>query len=270
MIFTQESAGAFPQRPASMERTVDVATGESVAFTYELAGLGSRFFAVVVDLAIQIGVALGAGALFLWFAFASHARLGGRTHTAVVFAGAVVNGIAVFAIFMLFFGYFIFFEWRFAGRTPGKRLLGLRVVRDGGFPLDFTSAVVRNVVRILEVGIGFYAVSAVAMLLSPFNRRLGDMAAGTIVVRDARFELASAPVYDDSFEDSKDALVRDLSAAERDLVRRYVERRANLGSAPRASLAEQIAAGIRPKLGASFEHLGDDELLVYVASRGRP
>ena len=94
------------------------------------------------------------------------------------------SAILAIAAFLLFFGYFIFFEWRFAGRTPGKRLLGIRVVRDGGFPLDFTGAVVRNVVRILEFGLGLLRASAISTLLSPQNRRLGDYAAGTIVVRD--------------------------------------------------------------------------------------
>jgi uncharacterized RDD family membrane protein YckC len=249
-----------------MERTVDVATGESVAFSYELAGLGSRFFAVAIDMAIQLSVLV---AFLLLFLYLATSQAGGKASPALgpeeKFGAAVLEGLAVFALFMLFFGYFIFCEWRFAGRTPGKRALGIRVVRDGGFPLDFTSAVVRNVVRILEFGVGFYLISALSTLLSPMNRRLGDMAAGTLVVRDQRFERAVTLADIEERQNRDDVLVRDLTEPERELVRRYVERRESLTTESRAALAARIARGIRPKLGASFEHLDDDALLVHLA-----
>ena len=239
-----------------MERSVDVATGESVAFSYELAGLGSRFFAVFIDLVIQIGVAL---AVILLIAWAASAFPPPAKEPAVSKLGeAILDALLVVASFMLFVGYFIVFEWRWAGRTPGKRLLGIRVVRDGGFPVDFTASVIRNVVRILEAGLGFYAISAVATLLSPQNRRLGDMAAGTIVVRDSRFERAD--------RDGDDPLVGELTPAERDLVRRYAARRKTLNLEARTAVAAQIAATIRPKLGVSFDHIDDDHLLVHLAT----
>jgi uncharacterized RDD family membrane protein YckC len=210
-----------------MERNVEVATGESVAFSYELAGLGSRFFAVFIDLTIQFSVLILAA---------------------------------------LFIGYFIIFEWRWNGRTPGKRLLGIRVVRDGGFPLDFTAAVIRNVVRILEAALGFYAISAISTLLSPSNRRLGDMAAGTLVVRDKRYErFKTLPLGRDT-DVPDDTIVHDLSPAERDLIRRYVDRRPTLGLEARTTVAAQIAATVRPKLAASFDHIDDDHLLVHLAA----
>ncbi len=248
-----------------MERTVDVATGESVAFSYELAGLGSRFFAVAIDLTIQIAVLVAALLVLLWIGASQSGSAAASAHAAPVskFAAAVLEGIGIFGVFMLFFGYFIFFEWRFAGRTPGKRLLGIRVVRDGGFPLDFTSAVVRNVVRVVETALGFYLVSAIVTLLSPENRRLGDMAAGTLVVRDNRYERARPVAAAEEPRD--DPLVRDLSPAERELVRNYAARRDGLRPASRAALAATIARSIRPKLAVSYEHLGDDDLLVYLA-----
>ena len=177
-------------------------------------------------------------------------------------ARAVGYAILSIFIFVLFFGYFIVLEWRF-GRTPGKALLGIRVIRDGGFPLDFTAATVRNVIRILEFSFGFYIVSAASTLLSPFNRRLGDYAAGTLVVRDGRFERAElAPLRDGP----DDVLVAALTGPQRDLVRSYATRRASLAAGSRAALAAQIAASVRPDLAASFEHLDDDDLLVYLAT----
>jgi uncharacterized RDD family membrane protein YckC len=251
-----------------MERNVDVATGESVAFSYELAGLGSRFFAVFIDLTIQIAVVIVAFAVLAWIATSGGAAPDtaiGRAGSAEKIASAILIAAASLAAFLLFFGYFIFFEWRFAGQTPGKRLLGIRVVRDGGFPLDFTGAVIRNVVRILEFGLGFYAVSALATLLSPANRRLGDMAAGTIVVRDNRFERTRSEPSRYVPRERDDAVVEGLSEAERDLVRRYAGRRASLNASARGALAAQIAGTVRPKLAASFDHLSDDDLLVHLA-----
>jgi uncharacterized RDD family membrane protein YckC len=246
-----------------MERSVDVATGESVAFSYELAGLGSRFFAVFVDLTIQIAVVITISLLIAWLAAAF--PVAGKAPPVSKLAGAVLNALLIVAGFMLFFGYFIIFEWRWAGRTPGKRLLGIRVVRDGGFPVDFTASVIRNVVRIFEMVFGFYAISAVATLLSPQNRRLGDMAAGTIVVRDHRFERTTAASLR-SERDRDDPLVSDLSPAERDLVLRYAERRKTLNLRARTAVAAQIAATIRPKLTVSFDHIDDDHLLVHLAT----
>jgi uncharacterized RDD family membrane protein YckC len=247
-----------------VERSVDISTGESVAFSYELAGLGSRFIAVALDFTIQMLVALAVVLFFAWIAYRLPNAPPVKLSAATKVATAILQGILVFAAFLLFFGYFIVFEWLFEGRTPGKRLTGLRVVRDGGFPLDFTSAVVRNVVRILEFGIGFYAISAVATVLSPMNRRLGDMAAGTLVVREGKLERSAVlPVY--AAEETRDnSLARDLLPAERELVRRYVERRETLNPGPRDALAKRIADGIRPRLAATFEHLSDDDLLVHV------
>jgi uncharacterized RDD family membrane protein YckC len=247
-----------------MERNVDVATGESVAFTYELAGLGSRFFAVFIDMTIQIAVVVAAFIVLAWIGSTAPGG-GGKIVPLQKLERAVLIALGALAGFLLFFGYFIFFEWRFGGRTPGKRLLGIRVVRDGGFPLDFTGAVVRNVVRILELALGFYAVSALATLLSPFNRRLGDMAAGTIVVRDNRFERARGAPERYEPRERDDSVVDGLSDVERDLIRRYADRRATLNLDARTAVAGQIAAAVRPKLAASFEHLGDDDLLVHLA-----
>jgi uncharacterized RDD family membrane protein YckC len=246
-----------------MERSVDVATGEGVAFSYELAGLGSRFFAVFIDVTIQLFVLFAVLIFMAWLGSAVPPPAKATTLSKI--EDAILESLLVIGGFLLFFGYFIIFEWLWNGRTPGKRLLGIRVVRDGGFPLDFTAAVVRNVVRIPELVLGFYAISALSTLLSPSNRRLGDMAAGTIVVRDQRYERASATALRREAE-SDDALVRELSAAERELVRRYVERRATLSLAARTAVAGQIAATIRPKLSVPFDHIDDDHLLVHLAA----
>jgi len=263
---SQDCERAFPHGFCRMERSVDVTTGESVAFSYELAGLGSRFFALFIDLVIQLSVAFGALLALGWLAHSLGPDAARRLTAPSKVASAIAIGLVSLASFVLFFGYFIIFEWRSGGRTPGKRLVGIRVVRDGGFPLDFTSAVVRNVVRILEFGLGFYAVSAIATLVSPANRRLGDMAAGTIVVRDNRFERTQAPELAAVRRRGEDPVVARLTSDERNLVRRYVARRDALPERARRSVAAEIAAAVRPKLEIPFAHLGDDDLLVHLAT----
>ncbi len=246
-----------------MERTLEVRTGESIAIRYELAGLGSRFLAVALDFAIQFAAALGLALLVYLLSGPLTAALTAVPGAPLKSVQAIVFAAGTFAAFVVFFGYFIVFELWWSGRTPGKRALGIRVVRDAGFPVDIGSATIRNLIRILEFGLGFYAVSALSALLSPQNKRLGDFAAGTIVVRDRRYEasdidayLAREPAGDDG-----------LAPAERALVERYVARRPGLDLAARDALAAQIAARVRPQLRASFDHLDDDALLEHL---GRP
>lgn len=162
-----------------MDRTIAVETPESIVFSYELAGLGSRFLAVAVDLTIQILLIIG----IFWGLAAvgsSEPHAGAREDTLTTsMVAAIITGI----VFAIVFAYYVLFEALWNGQTPGKKAIGIRVLRDGGYPIDFTSALVRNLIRVGEMALGFYALSAVATLLSPENKRLGDYAAGTIVVR---------------------------------------------------------------------------------------
>ncbi|MBV8643259.1 MAG: RDD family protein, partial [Candidatus Eremiobacteraeota bacterium] len=235
---------------------VDVRTGEAVSIRYELAGIGSRFLAVVVDMVAQVTIAI---ALLMAFAFASPVltRLGffGK----VAGAWAIAGWVAL--TFLVFFGWFIIFEAWWSGRTPGKRLLGLRVVRDGGFPVDLGAAVIRNLVRIAELLLGFYTLSAVSALLSPENKRLGDFAAGTLVVRDR----SAVPDLDGYLARPAHA-ASGLSETNRVLVERFLARAGSLDPAARMRVAGQIADHVRPTLSDPRRDLDDEALLEYLAS----
>ncbi|MDP9106059.1 MAG: RDD family protein [Candidatus Eremiobacteraeota bacterium] len=240
-----------------MLRSVDVRTGESVAIRYELAGLGSRFLALMVDMLAQAFIAL----VFLFgFAFASPAiqRLGPLASKNLY--GWLI-AFVILVLFLIFFGWFIVFEAWWSGRTPGKRALGLRVVRDGGFPLDVGAAIIRNLVRIGELVLGFYAISAVSALISKENKRLGDFAAGTLVVRDR----ADAVPDLDAYLARPTRSEIGLSADDRLLAERFIARRATLDRTARYRLATQIAEKIRPTLSASYAHLDDEALLEFLA-----
>jgi len=175
-----------------MHEKVAIRTGESVALEFELAGLGSRFLALCIDVLIQ-GAILTAliiiYSLFLATIGAAEARL--RLPPAI--ASALPIALVSILIFVITIGYFIIFEVWWDGRSPGKRALGLRVIRDAGFPIDWGSSVIRNLVRIIEATLGFYLLSTISVLLSKENKRLGDIAAGTIVIRERGYV---APDYE--------------------------------------------------------------------------
>jgi uncharacterized RDD family membrane protein YckC len=152
----------------------EVISTEKVPFHYRVAGLGSRFLAWLVDIAL-LGLLLFVGAIF--FSPLEQGRAG--------------LGLALFFVwqFVLLWGYFLFFEWLWHGQTPGKRLLGIRVISLEGTSASFLAVAVRNVLRVVDglpapfllYGLGF-AVAA----FNRENRRLGDMAAGTLVVHVER------------------------------------------------------------------------------------
>ena len=100
------------------------------------------------------------------------------------------RALFLLAQFVVETGYFIFWEMLTGGRSPGKALVGLRVVRRDGLPIDFRSSVVRNVMRLVDMLPANYAVGLVAMLLSDSGEHLGDHAAGTLVIRLDRPEAA--------------------------------------------------------------------------------
>ena len=240
-----------------MDRTIAVRTPESIAFDYELAGLGSRFLAVTLDMLIQIICALlllwGMAALAIRFSAGESLRTSVPSRTVESLAIAVL----VLLAFLIFFGYFIIFEVAWNGQSPGKRLVGMRVVRDGGFPIDFISALVRNLIRIVELGLGFYAISAISTLLSAQNKRLGDFAAGTIVVRDTRIAAPIAP--------PRSSPETRLSDDERSLINRFLDRRSMLAPNQRRTLAAQIAGVFRSRVDAQVATLDDEALIERIA-----
>ncbi|MGO9335431.1 MAG: RDD family protein [Acidimicrobiales bacterium] len=150
-------------------------TPEGISLEVVLAGLGSRFMAFALDFTLQVLALIG---FALVVASAFHSSV--STTSGLVVAGA-------FSLFVLadFLGYFIFCEMLFSGRTLGKRAAGLRVVKVGGQPVGFWSSLLRNVLRLIDMQIGFsYIVGSVLILSTNRNQRLGDLIANTLVVRE--------------------------------------------------------------------------------------
>ena len=241
-----------------MDRTLEVRTPESIAFSYELAGLGSRFLALIVDQAIQIVVLV---AIFVGIILAG-ARVAGHVAKPAAsdqFVDSLAIATIAIIVFAVLFGYFIAFEALWNGQTPGKRLVGLRVVRDGGYPIDFGASLIRNLIRVGEQLVFYYLVSAISALLSPENKRIGDIAAGTIVVRDARLTEPQRLVLESAVPAF--APTAYLDGDERALIKRFLERRDALTDDRRRELAWQIASRIRKRVPPELARL-DDELLL--------
>jgi len=242
-----------------MDRNLDVRTPESVALTYQLAGLGSRFLAVAIDLLLQLAILL---TLFGGLLLAASRIEPAAKHVVASGSEKIVEAIAiallVAVVFAIFFGYFIVFETFWNGQTPGKKAIGIRVVRDGGYPVDFGAALVRNLIRVGEMAIGSYVLSAVSMLLSAENKRLGDFAAGTIVVRDERLALPEIPANE---AEPVYSATRYLSGEERSLIKRFLDRRDELAPERRSELAAQLAGRVRERVPADLARLDDESLL---------
>jgi uncharacterized RDD family membrane protein YckC len=231
--------------------TKSVVTPEQVTLTYTLAGLGTRFGATVVDTFAQL-VALG---LLIYLLVLLLPRVNwARLEFLGEIAPAWVIALSVLGFFGIIWGYFVFWETVWSGRTPGKRLTGIRVLRDGGYPIDFRAAFVRNVVRYVDFLPFAYGVGAVTIFLSKESKRLGDYAAGTVVVVDARpmpkpAEAAASPAEYQLLGDPSLLNLRGLSRDQFAVVERFLARSNELPVGVRMKLAKEIAEPLLPVIG---------------------
>ena len=249
-----------------MSRTITVITPENITLTYQAAGIASRFMAVVVDLLIQVASIILVLLMVRWIT-------GGGSHNSVGPESLVSTlGIVITGIVIPFF-YAIFFEMLWGGRTPGKRLFGLRAVRDGGYPINFFSSVVRNILRIIDFGIIPLSTPLVlcglpglaCMFLSPTYKRIGDYAAGTLVVVDNNATLNAPPKPERKKKrgaaiplipvgESVDLflpLVKNINRVTREeyeLIRRFTTRRKQFDLVTQAGLAEKLARPLLAKM----------------------
>jgi uncharacterized RDD family membrane protein YckC len=257
------------------EDRLTISTPEGVDLDLPLAGLGSRFVAQLVDLILKTTIIVG---LVLLLGLA--AGDGGDTASQEDVSTGAAVAFAVLFIFALTFFYDVLFETLGTGRTPGKRLMGLRVLRAGGQPVGLRASVVRNLLRLVD-GIPLsYIPGTVAILATKRNQRLGDLAAGTIVVRDPRSRggagrrlghgrrRSTAPVAPAASAVAPGTEHWDVSAVTLDdlaTVRRFLERRADLVPEARARLAADLASRLRPRVSGD-EEAGDEPFLEGLAA----
>jgi len=247
----------------------EIITAEKVPFSYRVAGLGSRFLAWLTD--VGLVVLLG----FAGFCAAS------------VFA-ALKPGLAMavfsFWTFGLLWGYFVFFEWFWRGQTPGKRMLGIRVIQDDGTSINFYQAAVRNLLRVVDAmpwvlgflpvcyGAGFAMAAANAK-----QRRLGDWAAGTLAVHVERQPKLVRALHDASREPLllPESVVRQrlgqLTRPQKEVLLDLCLRRDQLRISDRAQLFRAAADYLKTRLDLpAAEHQSDEKFVLQLAAALAP
>jgi len=256
-----------------------VLTPESVEFTYELAGLGSRMAAVVVDHLLILGLLLGIwGAVFVIGLFGC-IFTGGLL---LLLAGGPMLAAALLGSFAVYFGYFVYWDRRNNGQTPGKRLFDLRVIDDRGMNMDLFQSIIRNLLRVLDmapflfvvpgvdfVSVGLYGVGGLAALLHPQHKRLGDWAGGTLVVRVRRRVAPEAilPPGEKYNTLQEDAALRARARArlgleERETLLQLCLRRSELQFEARQALFAEAAALLEERLDLRREPFLSEEKFV--------
>jgi uncharacterized RDD family membrane protein YckC len=238
-----------------------VATPERVSFAYPVAGLGTRAIAQTLDLLIVAAILLAV--------FFAAAGLGLATGSGQVFVRFFVLGS-----FFLLFGYFWVSEAIWSGQTVGKRVFRLRAIGDRGERLTFAQAGIRNVVRIVDFLPYGYGVGLVVLFVNGRGKRLGDLAAGTIVVKDSDavslWQLAgapavSAPVPTYAPATPGEIALRRLDPELRRFVSAYAIRRPELSMEVRAQLAFQMQPSLRAAAPDVFDQQGPLAALDYLA-----
>ncbi|HZS00862.1 MAG TPA: RDD family protein [Chloroflexota bacterium] len=254
-----------------------VQTPENVAVSYDLAGIGSRFIAAAVDSIIQVAlIVLVTLAISVAGGVAATSRpLRDLSASDPNRVGVWIVAVLLVALFLLLWGYYAAFEMAWNGQTPGKRLTRLRVLRDSGYPIGPIDALIRNLVRLVDFLPMAYGLGVVVMLIDKRSRRLGDLAAGTMVVKERRALRAAdllaprpLPIAPDRAEASMHVPNVDrLTAADYTLLREYLLRREQLAPAPRAALARELAEALASRLDAPSPQGGReaDEFLAGVA-----
>lgn len=234
---------------------LSIETPEQVALEFPLAGVGSRFLAVAVDSLLQ--AAIGFVLLFVAIGVFTALRTGGTW----IAAFAIIGG------FLVFYGYFAAFEAFWHGQTPGKRLVGLRVLSASGRPIRIDEALLRNLLRVVDQLPGVYAVGIVAVLASKRSQRLGDLAAGTVVVHEKGLTAPVLTVAEATVPSWTGAA--GLSDAELLLVETFLQRRRELDPAVREDRARAIADRLRARLGPSAPDLEPEALIEALHARAR-
>ena len=215
-------------------------TPEAVVLQFETAGLGSRTLAVLIDLAIQGVMLVVASFPLIALADAGDSATGG-----------IVVALLVFTVILL--GYPIAFETLWRGRTPGKAALGLRVVTTDGAPIRFRHAAVRGFLTLVDLYLTSGAAAVLSMLFTRDSQRLGDLAAGTLVLRQRTGAAAPAPVsfaVPPGYEAYAATLdPAGLTGGDHVAVRSFLLRAATLPAEARAQLGAQIATTVAAHMG---------------------
>jgi uncharacterized RDD family membrane protein YckC len=234
---------------------LNIETPEQVDLRFPVAGLGSRFIAVLIDHLIQIITFFFIILALTLIPSDTHGAKAAEFDTATKWFLAAVT----FIVFCLIAGYFALFEAFWHGQTPGKHIMKLRVIKDSGRQITFFEALARNLLRFVDILPNFYLAGVITMLCNRKNKRLGDMAAGTLVVH----ELPINDRPEDAFLSGEDFFTREqpkpegalpadaiarLDPADLHVMETFFTRALDLDLQTRAAMAARIAARMAAKM----------------------
>lgn len=230
-----------------------LSTPESVELEFALAGVGNRVFALFIDYQV-LGLILALH-LLVWVLFSIQlmsylTRLDGN------FSALPLWLLAIFLIlnFAIFVGYFVFFEVRWQGQTPGKRLAKIRVIRDDGRPVGLNQAVMRSLLRPVD---DLFFIGLFFIVLNKQEKRIGDLVAGTLVVQEERDRstsdiACSERAYQLAQELPEQSEVEHLTPDDFAVIREYLRRRQNMTRRSRTELSMKLAQQIRQLIRLEF------------------
>jgi len=221
---------------------ITLQTPESVELEFTLAGIGNRALALLIDY-----IALGITLIVFWIAWGIFTviitdTLGNRANL-----GLWLFAIALFINFLIYAGYFVFFEVLWQGQTPGKRYTKIRVIRDDGRRIGIQQATLRALLRPVD---DIMFIGAFLIMLGPKEKRLGDMAAGTVVIQE-EYLVASPtfPISEQAKELAKQlpemANISLLLPDDFATIREYLQRRQGMETKAKNELSLQLARQIR-------------------------
>lgn len=161
-----------------MNDVYQVVTPENIELDYEIAGIGSRFLAIAIDVSIQLLLLIG---ILRSLDMLKLSQLQSKiTHLTTSLTGALIIGL----LLIILIGYYVILETVMNGQTIGKKLVNIRVRKEGGYAPSFWDILLRNIVRMADFLPSFYGLGLFVMFFNKRSKRLGDYAAGTIVVKE--------------------------------------------------------------------------------------
>ena len=250
------------------EETLIIETPERVPLAFALASIGNRFLAVAIDHAIQFTSIAVVVFIFLFAAGVFNTDEPTRPDAFASDAPNWIIAVMIIVLFLLFTGYFALFEWWWDGQTPGKRLMKLRVIREDGRPITLWEAIARNLLRIFDAIPGFvipiYSIGLIVVFLSNRDQRVGDLFAGTVVIRERTDEAPtfaetfSNPVADAAFrrvqkQTAFEANITSLDEKEIEIVESFLRRRWDLTERQRIWMAWRIALPLMFRLKPRYD-----------------
>jgi len=241
-----------------------IETPEQTLLDFPLAGIGSRFLAIALD-TLLVWAALwviGLVVLLVAIPFSLFSKTG----------GVYVVAVGLFALFAINFAYFAVFEAVWNGQTPGKRWTHLRVIKDSGRPISSYDAILRNLIRVVDALPTLYAIGLITMIISRENKRLGDYAAGTVVIHEKPLQAVASIWNAPAAAPQAGPLgtAAQINVEELQLIETFLERRGSLDPQVRWAMSRQIADRIGTRIGVTPDSRPDSEkFLEAVAGQRR-